>query len=72
MDWRNQQTRNGITYYDCSSFVWYGLIDGGFDCVRAYNGQTWPFATDTMASDSNPVLQRLGFTRIMKAQWPMC
>lgn len=70
MDWRNQQTRNGITYYDCSSFVWYGLIDGGFDCVRAYNGQTWPFATDTMASDSNPVLQRLGFTRIMKAQWP--
>lgn len=26
--YRNQRTVNGITYYDCSSFVWYALIAG--------------------------------------------
>lgn len=28
--YRNQQTVNGVTYYDCSSFVNYGLLAGGF------------------------------------------
>lgn len=30
MDFRYQQTIGGITYYDCSSFVWYALKAGGF------------------------------------------
>lgn len=34
--YRNQQTRNGITYYDCSSFIWYALASGGFDVLSAY------------------------------------
>lgn len=29
MDHRYQETINGITYYDCSSFMWYSLVDGG-------------------------------------------
>ena len=33
--YRNQQTIGGITYYDCSSFIWYSLIAGGFPCVEA-------------------------------------
>lgn len=40
MDYRNQQTINGITYYDCSSFVWYALKAGGFDNIG-----TSPFVT---------------------------
>lgn len=28
--YRYQQTVNGVTYYDCSSFVWYALKAGGF------------------------------------------
>lgn len=60
LDYRNQRTINGITYYDCSSFIWYSLIAGGFDCVAAYNGQTWPFTTYYMSS----VLLKLGFTEI--------
>lgn len=56
--YRNQQTVNGITYYDCSSFIWYALIAGGFDCVNANGGNTWPFTTYTMGT----VLLNLGFT----------
>ena len=35
-DYRNQRTVNGITYYDCSSFIWYALKAGGFDVEAAY------------------------------------
>ena len=59
--YRDQQTVNGITYYDCSSFIWYALIAGGFDCVTAY-GSTWPFTTDYMGS----VLLALGFQTVSK------
>lgn len=59
--YRDQQTVNGITYYDCSSFVWYALIAGGFDCVTAY-GQTWPFVTGTM----DAVLTALGFQPVSR------
>ena len=61
--YRNQQTVNGITYYDCSSFIWYALIAGGFDCVGANGGVTWPFVTGTMPG----VLQALGFTHYNSA-----
>lgn len=58
-DYRNQRTVNGITYYDCSSFIWYALIAAGFDMVSAYNGQTWPFVTGTMEN----VLKSIGFKK---------
>ena len=35
-NYRNQRTVNGITYYDCSSFIWYSLLSGGFDVTGAY------------------------------------
>lgn len=53
---RNEETVDGITYYDCSSFIWYALLYGGFDVVGQYG--SWPFTTYTMPS----VLPRLGFT----------
>ena len=56
-NYRNQKTVNEITYYDCSSFIWYSLLAGGFECVKANNGETWPFTTRTMAG----VLKKLGF-----------
>lgn len=45
-DYRNQRTVNGITYYDCSSFIFYSLIAGGWDMIRAWG--TWPFTTYVM------------------------
>ena len=57
--YRNQQTVSGITYYDCSSFIWYALVAGGFDMSGTY-GSSYPFTTTYM----NTVLLNLGFTRI--------
>lgn len=53
--YRNQQTVGGITYYDCSSFIWYALKAGGFDVEGVYG--TYPFVTATMGA----VLLQLGF-----------
>lgn len=61
-DYRDQQTVGGITYYDCSSFIWYALIAGGFDCVAANGGSSWPFVTWTMGA----VLQTLGFVEVSR------
>ena len=58
-EWRNQVTVDGITYYDCSSFIWYALIAGGFDCAAAY-GSSYPFVTGTMGN----VLLALGFREV--------
>ena len=55
--YRNQRTVNGITYYDCSSFIWYALIAGGFEVVKEWG--TWPFTTSSMGG----VLRNLGFTK---------
>lgn len=64
--YRNQQTVNGITYYDCSSFIWYALLNGGFDVVKANNGNNYPFTTFTM----DGVLTRLGFKKIpVSSNW---
>lgn len=43
LEYRAQQTINGITYYDCSSFVYYALIAGGFTNLPSY-----PFVTYDM------------------------
>lgn len=53
-DYRNQKTVKGITYYDCSSFIWYSLKAGGWDLTG------WPFTTDTMRSK----LASIGFTEV--------
>lgn len=58
--YRQQQTVNGITYYDCSSMMWYALKVAGFDIVSANNGSSYPFTTSTMGV----VLDRLGFKRL--------
>lgn len=53
MTYRDQQTVGGITYYDCSSFIWYALVQGGgFTIPRP------PFATGGMLS----ALTAAGFT----------
>lgn len=59
-DLRNKQTVNGITYYDCSSLIWFSLMAGGFDVVGANGGNTWPFVTWTMPT----ALTRLGFVQV--------
>ena len=61
---RMEKTVNGITYYDCSSFIWYALKAGGFDVVKANGGSTWAFTTGTMAN----ALRLLGFTKMGTAQ----
>lgn len=43
LDYRNGQTVGGITYYDCSSFVWFALKAGGWDNLPSY-----PFTTYDM------------------------
>lgn len=52
--YRSQQSVDGITYYDCSSFIWYALKAGGFDLSG------YPFTTATMGS----ILDSLGFTKM--------
>lgn len=56
--YRNQQIVKGITYYDCSSFIWYALVAGGFDVKAANGGSSYPFWTGTEAA----CLRVLGFT----------
>ena len=62
--YRMEKTVNGITYYDCSSFIWFALKAGGFDVVKANGGSTWAFTTGTMAN----ALRLLGFTKMGTAQ----
>lgn len=58
-NYRNQQTVNGITYYDCSSFINYALLAGGFS-TPGYAPSSNAFTTYTMET----VLQSLGFKRV--------
>lgn len=57
--YRNQRTVNGITYYDCSSFINYALLAGGFE-TPYYAPSNNAFTTVTEASE----LIRLGFTEV--------
>lgn len=57
--YRNQQTVNGITYYDCSSIMNYGLLAGGFS-TPSYAPNHNAFTTYTMPEE----LTRLGFTEV--------
>ena len=60
-EWRNQVTVDGITYYDCSSFIWYALKAGGFDVATAH-GSNYPFTTRDMGA----TLLALGFRSVSK------
>lgn len=55
MDYREEQTINGITYYDCSSFVYYGLLHSGFHLDKGGAFTTWSMGK---------VLKALGFKEI--------
>ena len=57
--YRNQQTVNGITYYDCSSFINYALLAGGFS-TPGYAPDHNAFTTWSEST----VLSNLGFKRV--------
>lgn len=57
--YRNAQTVGGITYYDCSSFINYALIAGGFE-TPSYAPNHNAFTTYSEASE----LIRLGFKEV--------
>lgn len=57
--YRNQQTVNGITYYDCSSFINYALLAGGFS-TPGYAPNSNAFTTGKMGG----VLLSIGFTEM--------
>lgn len=54
-DYRDQQWHDGAIRYDCSSFIWYALLAGGYPLEESYG--TWPFTTYTMGR----VLENIGF-----------
>ena len=59
--WREGRTINGVTYYDCSSFIYYALIAGDFPLTRVA-----AFTTRDMI----PVLLNLGFTeKPVSGEW---
>lgn len=57
--YRNAQTVGGVTYYDCSSFINYALLAGGFE-TPSYAPNSNAFTTYTEPSE----LIRLGFTEV--------
>ena len=58
--YREQETVNGITYYDCSSFIWYALQAGGFPLTPP------PFTTADMVG----ILLSIGFVNVdIHGQW---
>lgn len=62
MAYRNQQTVNGVTRYDCSSFVFYALKNGGFTNQANADG----FYTFTMI----PIIQQWGFQEVsITGEW---
>ena len=57
--YRCEQTVNGITYYDCSSMIFYALFHNGF------NLSGYPFTTATMGK----ILKGLGFQELPSISW---
>lgn len=71
--YRNQKTVNGITYYDCSSFIWYALKAGGFDVNAAYQIATGAAYSGNAITTGNMAawLSALGWTQnnISSEKW---
>lgn len=62
--YRNEQTVGGITYYDCSSFIWYALKAGGYPMEQAYSATIGQYTGNAFVTDNmDAVLTYLGFTR---------
>lgn len=63
--YRNQQTVGGITYYDCSSFVWYALKAGGYPVESAYQTATGEAYSGNAITTHNmdAWLRAMNFTR---------
>lgn len=59
-EYRNQRTINGITYYDCSSFVNYALLAGGWQ-TPGYAPNHNAFTTSTMV---NVILNLEGWSEV--------
>lgn len=57
--YREEQTVGGITYYDCSSFIWYGLAHNDFN-IDATGHPTYAFNTTAMPTD----LPKMGWVQI--------
>lgn len=69
---RNQKTVDGITYYDCSSFIWYALKAGGYDVDTAYQTATGHAYTGNAITTANlaAFLTALGFTeKSISSEW---
>lgn len=63
--YRNENTVGGITYYDCSSFIWYALKAGDFPITEAYQ-KVMGFAYSGNAivtAYEQPWLKELGFVQ---------
>ena len=70
--YRNEQTYGGITYYDCSSFIWYSLVAGGFDVKTAYaTAKGYAYSGNAITTDyERPWLQALGFQSVpITGEW---
>lgn len=63
--YRNERKVNGITYYDCSSFIWYALKSGQFDVESAYRIATGNNYNGNAITTyyERAWLQALGFTQ---------
>lgn len=63
---RNQQTVGGVTYYDCSSFIWYALKAGDFDVNSAYKVATgYDYSGNAITTQNlEKWLRALGFASV--------
>lgn len=70
--YRNQQVVNGVTYYDCSSFIWYALKAGDFDVEGAYlSALGYAYSGNAITtSNERAWLIALGFQEVdINGQW---
>lgn len=69
---RNKRTVNGITYYDCSSLMWYGAQAGGFNVEQAYltaTGHAYSGNAITTPNERDWLLA-MGFVEVpLSGQW---
>ena len=71
-NYRNQKTVNGITYYDCSSFIWYALKAGSFDVEAAYlTALGYAYSGNAITtSNERSWLTALGFVQVnIRGEW---
>lgn len=61
--YRYEQTVGGVTYYDCSSFIYYSLLHGGFS-----KDLIGPPAFTTHKTSEPVYLEKAGFTKLNAAQ----